>query len=138
MAVASNIKLIKIAAFGGILTATMGLAYRSKVENNVKQTDHYKEAMKILRAHKAAISLLGEPIKDCRIEITNDNKNYTKALDSHYEVPVKGPKQRGVMHFWASRKSMNDKFVVDRVELELKNEKDKRLLIKSEQNNNYT
>lgn len=128
-----TVTLVKIAAIGGIITVSMGFALRFKINENIRQLDHYKEAMKILRSNPASVYLLGEPIKDKLLDLDNEKKNYTNKLDSHYEIPVSGSKQRGILHMWAKRNSEDEKYVVNKMELELKNEPDRRLLIKLEE-----
>lgn len=132
----SNMTLVKIASVGGILTVSMGYALRIKLNNKICQTDYYKDAFKTLRTNPAAVSLLGEPIKDHLLNVSDSEKNYTKPLTAHYEVPVKGPKQRGTLYFWAERKSIEDSWIVNRIELGLKDEPNKRLLIKNSQGTN--
>lgn len=125
-----TITLVKTAAIGGMLTLTMGFAYRLKVNGNIRESDHYKEAMKTLRSNKAAVHLLGEPIKDGLLDLGDDKKNWTNKLDAHYEVPLKGSKEKGVLHMWAQRDNEGESYVVKRMELALKSEPDRRLLIK--------
>ncbi|XP_017781572.1 PREDICTED: uncharacterized protein LOC108566274 [Nicrophorus vespilloides] len=127
----TNQTLIKIAAIGGFLTASMGFAYRSKINSNIAKTDYYKEAMKTVRSHKGAIHLLGEPIKDCNIDVTDSTKNVTRNLSAQYAVPVKGAKEYGTVYFWANRQTSDDKWSVNRIELELKKDNTRRLLIKN-------
>lgn len=127
----SNMTLVKIGAVAGFATVTMGLLFRSKINANIKATDFYKDAMKTLRRHKGAVQLLGEPIKDTMIDIGNQKKNYANDNIAKYEVPVKGPKQRGTLYFWAERKNPESSWNVYRIELEVANDSSKRLLIKS-------
>lgn len=123
--------LVKIAALGGMATCTMGLLWRYKVNENICKTEYYRDAMKTLRAHKGAIYLLGEPIKDYLLDISDKESNYTTAENAHYQVPVKGPKDKGKLYFWAKKNINDDMWTVNRIELELKSDKSKRLLVKS-------
>uniref|UniRef100_V5FWA7 Cytochrome c oxidase assembly protein n=1 Tax=Anoplophora glabripennis TaxID=217634 RepID=V5FWA7_ANOGL len=104
---------------------------KGKINANIKATEFYKDALKTLRSHKAAVHLLGEPIKDAMIDIGNEKKNYAKENVAKYEVPVKGPKQRGTLYFWAERKNPESNWNVYRIELEVANDSTKRLLLKS-------
>lgn len=131
----SNLTLVKIASLGGILTVGMGMAFRWKVNENVCNTEHYSEAFKIVRGHQGAVHVLGEPIKDYLFDVANTEKNYTNDLSAHYEVPVGGSKTRGTVHFWADRKETSDSWNVNRIELELRDDATKRLLIKNELSN---
>ncbi|KAF2900723.1 hypothetical protein ILUMI_05464 [Ignelater luminosus] len=131
----SNMTLMKIAAIGGFVTASMGFALRAKLNDRIAQTEYYKDALQTLRTHPGAVYLLGEPIKAGAIDVS-DEKNFTHHLSAHYEVPVRGTKQKGVLHFWADRKDTEDHWNVSRMELELKNEPTRRLLVKGEKQNN--
>ncbi|KAL3288032.1 hypothetical protein HHI36_002484 [Cryptolaemus montrouzieri] len=129
--------LVKIGAIGGILTCSMGMALQYKLSNNVKQTEFYKESMNLVRHNKAAIHFLGEPIKDATIEMVNSNVNYLTDTEGKYEVKLKGSKQKGKLYIYI-KKEKNEgiqNFKLDHVELELKNQPDKRLLIRNEKHN---
>lgn len=121
--------LVKIGAIGGMLTVSMGLAARFKISENIKKTEYYKDALKTVRTNKGAVYLLGEPMKDGRVDIGNSEKNFTKDDKAQYEVPVKGPKQKGMIYFWAAKQ--DTEWVVKRIELGLQNEPNRRLLIKN-------
>lgn len=122
--------LVRIAAIGGIATVTMGFAWRMKINNNVASTHCYKEAMKTLRGNRGAVYLLGEPIKDNMFNVGDTKRNYTKDLLLHYEIPIKGSKQRGTLHYWGERMNKDEEYNLTRMELELKGEPNRRLLIK--------
>ena len=126
----SNMTLAKIAGIGGIITVSMGYAVRMQVNNEICKTEYYRDAMKTLRRNKAAVHLLGEPIRDKLLDLDDTTKNYTEEINAHYEVPVKGPKDRGVMFFWASRPDHHTAWNVDRIELELKSDTNRRLVVK--------
>jgi cytochrome c oxidase assembly factor 1 len=125
----NNMTLVKIGAIGGMLTVSMGLAARFKISENIKKTEYYKDALKTVRTNKGAVYLLGEPMKDGRVDIGNSEKNFTKDDKAQYEVPVKGPKQKGMIYFWAAKQ--DTEWVVKRIELGLQNEPNRRLLIKN-------
>lgn len=126
----SNRTLIKIASIGGIITCTTGILMQWKVKDRVRQADYYKEAFKTLRSHSGAVSLLGEPVKEGDFSLTNKD-NYCNDSKAHFEVNVKGPKQKGTMYFWANKDETSDKWNISRIELGLESEPDRRLLIKN-------
>nr|CAH7754596.1 unnamed protein product [Callosobruchus chinensis] len=74
----STMTLVKIASIGGIATATMGILAKNKVTENIKQADFYKEALNTVRGHKGVVYLLGEPIRDLKIEVDDTERNYIK------------------------------------------------------------
>lgn len=125
----TNRTLVKIASIGGIITCSTGMLLHQKIKDRIREAEYYKEAFKTLRAHKGAVTYLGEPIKEGRLNIGNSN-NYCDALKAHFEIPVKGPLQKGTMYFWAKRATEQENWIVNRIELGLKNEADRRLLIR--------
>lgn len=123
--------LVKIAALGGIATVTMGLGLRFKINNNIKNSGFCKDALKTVRSHKGAIHLLGEPIKDSQINVSDSSINYLKENCGKYEIPLRGSKQRGVLHMWIARTDDKSDWVVQRLELGVSSEPNRRLIIKS-------
>lgn len=122
--------LVKVASVVGVATVTMAFIARGKISDNVKNTEYYKEALAILRKHKGAISLLGEPIKARTINVGDESKNFTKDDVAQYQVPVYGSKDRGTLHFWAEKDPSQDKWTVSRVELVVDKEPYRKLLIR--------
>lgn len=120
-----NITLVKIGAIGGILTCTMGMATIYKVNNNIKNSDFFRESMKLVRSNPAAVYLLGEPIKDLTIKIGDTRKNYERNGFFKYEIPLKGSKQRGILHLYVNKNK--EKMDINKIELEVSQEADKRL-----------
>lgn len=129
----SNLSLIKIATIGGFATVTMGMAYHWKINDNIRKTEYFREALQTLRSHKPAVHLLGEPIKIGKIDIEDQERNYTRLQEAKYEVPVKGPKEKGTLLFWARKPSGSEKWVVTRIELQLRSDDSKRLVVKREE-----
>lgn len=62
-------------------------------------------------------------------DLSDGQKNFCDGQTARFEVNVKGPKDRGVMCFWADRTDETG-WLVKRVELELKSQPDRRLLVK--------
>lgn len=77
--------------------------------------------------------LLGDPIQEVGFDIGNPNVFLSK--EAHCEVKVRGPKNRGQMFFWASRPDDNSPWNIDIIELEVKGEEGKRLLVKKQSEN---
>lgn len=128
----SNITLAKIAGYGGVLVASTGMLVHWKLQEKLKDTEFHKEAMKILRNHHPSVSLLGEPIKAGNIDTGSTTGNVCDSTHAKLEVPVKGPKNKGTLFFWAERVDPEHKWNVYRMELGLKNDPNRRLLIKND------
>lgn len=104
---------------------------KDSMETKVRQTQYYRDAMKTLRAHDGAKHLLGEPIKDKGVNI-GDSENYVDGFKAYFKVKIFGPKDSGVMYFWADRAEVKEPWILKRIELELKSQPDKRLVVKKE------
>lgn len=70
--------------------------------------------------------MLGEPIKEVGLDL--GEPNYANQEKAHFEVKVKGPTAKATMFFWAEKES--EAWNVSRIELQLKDDEDKRLIIK--------
>jgi cytochrome c oxidase assembly factor 1 len=128
---------------------------RYSIQERIRRQDFFRDSLKILRSHPGAKSLLGEPIKEMGFDLGDEERNLCDEIKgtARLQVAVKGPKERGndfffqinfadiaykyyffiisgTMLFWAEK--TEDNWNVFRVELALKNEPDKRLLIKGD------
>ncbi|XP_037944916.1 uncharacterized protein LOC119677585 [Teleopsis dalmanni] len=128
----TNKTLAKIAVYGAIgsISAVMYMKYR--IEDRIRNTDYYHLAVQTLRQHKGAVSLLGEPIKELGFDLS-DKKNSCDGQKAHFEIKVRGPQDRGTIYFWATRTD-NQGWILDRLDLEVKSQPDKRFLIKKSVN----
>ncbi|CAO1344376.1 unnamed protein product [Diamesa hyperborea] len=122
----SNRTLAKAATYLAVGGFTSIMWMRFQLQDKIRKQEYFKESMKLLRSHKGAIQVLGEPIKDAGFDI--GHPNYADSEKAHFEVKVKGSKERGALFFWSER--IDDKWNITRAELELKNDPDKRLVIK--------
>jgi cytochrome c oxidase assembly factor 1 len=128
----SNKTLAKIAAYGGVFVSSTGLLVHWKFQERLKNAEFHKEAMQILRNHRPSVSLLGEPIKSGNVDLGNSTANFCDSTRAQLEIPVRGPKNKGTLYFWAERLDPQQKWNVYRMELGLKNDPSRRLLIKND------
>ncbi|KAM7344039.1 uncharacterized protein ACRADG_010882 isoform 1-T2 [Cochliomyia hominivorax] len=129
----SNKTLAKYAIYIGIAGLSSIMYMRWKIEERIRNTDYFRAAFQTLRQHKGAVSLLGEPIKNMGIDIS-DPQNNCDGEKAQFEVSIKGSKERGKMFFTATRNE-DLGWLIDSLELELKSQPDKRFLIKTQNNN---
>jgi hypothetical protein len=76
-----------------------------------------------------AKSILGKPIMETSFEY--GKPNYVDDTKAYFEVKVKGPKDKGIVYFWAYKKKDDEHWDVFKVELQLKDDDSKRLVIKN-------
>ncbi|XP_050295080.1 cytochrome c oxidase assembly factor 1 homolog [Anthonomus grandis grandis] len=126
----NNWTLVKIASIGGIATVALGYMTQVKIQNNITETSFFKESMKLVRSHPAAVHLFGEPIRVGRIDVGNNKKNFIDGNQAQFEVPLKAPKQKGTMFLYVKKKDEDLEWSLDKIELEFKNQPNKRLIIR--------
>jgi len=105
-----------------------GLFLQSKIQARFAFSPYYKQSFVILRQNRAAVDMLGEPIKEGSVDL-RDNYNFTNETIARLKVPVKGKHNRGQLFLWASRPAQCEPWDVDRLELGLKTEPDRHLLL---------
>lgn len=105
---------------------------KESIQNKLRMMEYYRTAMKTLREHEGAKQLLGEPIKDAGFDLA-DKENKSDHYNAFYKVKVIGPNNRGIMYFWAERQDIKESWNVKRIELELKDQPDRRLVVKKEE-----
>ncbi|EDX08003.1 uncharacterized protein LOC6735479 [Drosophila simulans] len=124
----SNRTLGNICVYGAVASISAVMYMKWKMEDRVKSAEYYKLALKALRSHRGAVGLLGEPIKDSGIDLSNANNN-CNAEEARCEVAVRGSKDKGTLYFWASNQPDRG-WLIDRLELETKLNPEKRFLLK--------
>uniref|UniRef100_A0A1A9WHV7 Cytochrome oxidase complex assembly protein 1 n=1 Tax=Glossina brevipalpis TaxID=37001 RepID=A0A1A9WHV7_9MUSC len=129
----SNRTLAKVAVYVGVAGISSVMYMRSKIEERIRNTDYFRLALGALRRNKGAVNLLGEPIKDMGFDISDSEHNQCDGQTAQFEVAVKGSKNRGTLYFWATRNNETG-WLLDRLELEIKTEPDKRFILKNSMN----
>nr|CAD7447210.1 unnamed protein product [Timema bartmani] len=128
----SNLTLAKIAAVGGVVTITTGYYIRGKIEEGIKKSEYYKEALKTLRKHKGVVSLFGEPIKDGHLNLGDSENNFCDSYRAQFQVPVRGPDHKGTLHLWAERETHQHNWNVYKLELEVQGNSNKRIVLRNQ------
>lgn len=124
----SNKTLGNICVYGAVISISAAMYFRWKLEDRVRNSEYYRLALQTLRQHKGAVGLLGEPIRDSGIDMSNKN-NTCDAKNAQIEVTVRGPKDKGTLFFWATN-NMEKGWLIDRLELEANLHPNKRFLLK--------
>lgn len=93
---------MKIAGIGGFVTASTGYAFHFRVQNDIKLTETYQDAMTTLREHKKAVPYFGEPIKFGRIKYGDGQRmleRYNTIPYKWFKVSVKGTNTKGNVYY---------------------------------------
>ncbi|ETN59228.1 hypothetical protein AND_009194 [Anopheles darlingi] len=122
--------LVKTAAYIAVGGITAALIMKVKLEDKIRQQPYYKDSLKLLRSHAGAIQLLGEPIKDLSFDMGIETQKFGGGKIDGFEVPVKGSLSRGKYYFWAELSDGQQQWIINRAELALASDPDRRLLIK--------
>ncbi|KAF0290989.1 hypothetical protein FJT64_010822 [Amphibalanus amphitrite] len=81
--------LAKIAGCGALLVSGAFSFTQWKIEEGLKSGAWYTESMRLLRAHRGAAGLLGEPIVDGRLDLGSNDTNFCDQTRAQFRVPVK-------------------------------------------------
>ncbi|XP_042231389.1 uncharacterized protein LOC121872601 isoform X2 [Homarus americanus] len=122
--------LARTAALGGFIVIGSAFYFKSCIQDGIKQSGYYKESLSILRSHRGIAHLMGEPIKDGRVDLADNVNNFCTGKEAQFQVPVKGTKQSGTLYLWASRIEYDRNWNVDRLELGLENDPGRRVLLR--------
>lgn len=92
--------LLRIALFGAFGVNAFGIMTEYLIQNNVRNSMCYKEALKYLCDHPEAQRQLGQPIVDGRINLGDTVGNSSEGNRIWYTVPIRGPKSHGKMMYY--------------------------------------
>lgn len=119
---------LRIAIVGGAGTFVAINTIPYIYSERIRKTEHYKQAIELLRSHPEAVKYLGEPIEEGRVKSTVRENFGTDGETMWVRVPVKGPKDIGQIFYEYSVNKQDNSLL--RVELTLNKLKDYKLLIK--------
>lgn len=133
----SNQTLMKIAGWGGIITASTGFALHYRLQYDIKKSEPYKDVMNTLRVHKKALPYLGQPITMGRIaygdgshmlehEDTMVTQNY-----KWFKIPLTGTNTKGKLYYEVTlNHKLNNKPEASKIEITFDNIPGKTFIIR--------
>ena len=89
----------KIGIFGGIGSWILINTVPLVLSRKIRQSDHYQEAVNLLRSHPEAIKYLGEPIKEERVVTTIPECYGQDGEKMWLRVPIIGSKTKGTLYY---------------------------------------
>lgn len=115
-----NQKLALLSVTG--LAAILGLnSFRGFIHHKkIRESGFYKDSLEMVNHYPPAVEHLGKPIKGHRITYA-DPENKLTDTDICVKVPLHGPEGDGILYTWATRKSMKDKWIIDRLDIKILN-----------------
>ncbi|XP_032681951.1 uncharacterized protein LOC116849164 [Odontomachus brunneus] len=117
----SNHTLIKIGAIGGFVTAGTGYAFRFRIENDIKKSETYEDAINALRNHKKAVPYFGEPIKLGRVKFGDGLLKDTIPY-KWFEVSIRGANTKGNIYYEVTlNQKLENKPEVSKIEVKFDN-----------------
>ncbi|OXU22805.1 hypothetical protein TSAR_004609 [Trichomalopsis sarcophagae] len=118
---------IRIGVVGGVGTFVALNTIPYIYSERIRKTEHYKQALQLLRSNTEAVKYLGEPIAERPVQPTKRENFGTDGVTTWVRVPVVGPKDKGMLFY---EYPVNESNNSTRVELTLSKLKDYKLIIK--------
>ena len=87
-----------IAGIGGIATAVFGYYVRRDAVVKYAALPYYQDSIRALRRDEGVAFILGRPVVDKQFDIADRKRNFVDVREAKFEIPVSGPKGRGVYH----------------------------------------
>lgn len=128
----SNHTLVKIASLGGFVTASTGYAFHYRIQHNIKESESYKDAMNIFRAHKKAVSYLGEPITLGRITYGDGQQILGQKIKyKWFKVSLTGSNTKAKLYYEVILEhKIENKYEISKIEITFDNIPGKTFVIK--------
>lgn len=122
-------RALQIASVSGA-ACVVGITFmKNHIAGKLSELECYKTSVAMLRSHEGAVRLLGEPIHEGKIDLTDTENTRTRPYRAKMKVPLRGSKQRGELYLWAERNNTASPWDVLRVELVLEQKKDMKLVV---------
>ncbi|XP_014474507.1 PREDICTED: uncharacterized protein LOC106744344 [Dinoponera quadriceps] len=113
--------LVKIASIGGFVTAGTGYIFMFLMQNKIKKTENYKDAMDALRTHKKAVPYFGEPIRLGHVKY-GDGQRENRIPYKWFKIPIRGTHTKGNMYYEVTlNQKLENKPEVSRIEITFDN-----------------
>lgn len=125
--------LARTAAIGGFIVIGSAHYIKGHIQGGIKQSEYYRESLKVVRENRGVAHLMGEPIRDGSLDLGDSEHNFCTGTEAQFRVPLKGAKQKGTLYLWASRLEFSEPWSVDRLELSLDDHPGKRILLRGQQ-----
>lgn len=129
--------LIKIATAGGFIIAGTGYTLRFLIQNNIRESEIYKEALKCFYEHKKSVELLGAPVREGRVDISDTEAFGFNDKSKWVTIPLQGSLRKGNLHvqMLLSEQSENlKKYNISKIELKVNDMPNKIFVIKDNSN----
>ncbi|XP_014780763.1 uncharacterized protein LOC106876657 [Octopus bimaculoides] len=115
--------LRNIAILGGFISIGGAGYFTTKLKYKFKQADYFIESVSLLRNYTPIEKYLGQPIVVKSIDLGDTENNVVGALGAKIAIPVCGPKDKGILYCWATRENTDERWLVDKLEIEIKKTK---------------
>lgn len=112
--------LKKVAIVGAVVALGGAGYFQWRIQANFRQQPFYVESIRLLQGYPPAVRLLGEPIRMKNLDLGDTEKTWSDGLNARLAIPVKGSLMKATLHSWASRKTVKDRWSVDKLDLEMK------------------
>ncbi|XP_071528332.1 uncharacterized protein [Panulirus ornatus] len=77
--------LARTAAIGGFVVIGSSFYFKSRIQQGIKQSEYFKESLRILRSHRGIAYLLGEPIRDGNLDLGDNVNNFCTGKEAQFQ-----------------------------------------------------
>lgn len=123
---------MKIAGLGGFVTASTGYTFHYRIQQDIKKSDTYKDAINALHTHKKAVPYLGEPVTMGRITYGTGQLMVGEKITNYkwFKVPLTGTNTKGKLYYEVMLNCTENKLEVSKIEIVFDNVPGKTFVIK--------
>lgn len=124
-----------VAGVIGMGIPTAGYVTRWLIQEKLKNSVSYCEAVECLNSHQEVKKLLGEPIETGRIDIGDNDACGQRDNVKWFTIPIKGSLATGKLRYWiVITNAEKNEFHVPKIELRLNDKDETSLMLKNVQN----
>ncbi|XP_032239824.2 uncharacterized protein LOC5514352 [Nematostella vectensis] len=120
--------LKKIAVYGAAFSVIGAAFFHHRIQANIASMDYYQMCVAEFRKHDQAVGIVGQPVGFRYLNLSRRDI----ILDQHQAqivIPLRGSKTTGNLYGYATRTDLSKGWILNKLELEVSNAKDRIVII---------
>ncbi|XP_064113958.1 uncharacterized protein LOC135220601 [Macrobrachium nipponense] len=78
--------LAKAASIGGVLVIGSAYYFKNRIQDGLRSSEYYKESLRILREHRGIAHLMGEPIREGKLDLGDNENNFCTGTVAQFQT----------------------------------------------------